>query len=76
MRYGLKRNLKHIHALKILEFAAAIALVVAPDKASRYLNQLGVKFTLDESQAAKAEETQDLVDDPIAQARFKRELFG
>jgi hypothetical protein len=79
-------NLKHIHVLKITEYAAALALIFAPEKVAQYYRKLGIDFdaesvgnTIDTavSHSPEAEALDDIknsVHNPAVRAALKREL--
>lgn len=78
-RIGLQSNIKNIHALNILEQAAAIALVVAPQKVATYLKELGLDIGNDISKLGDAarqaeEEVFDLHTNMAAKAMLANEL--
>lgn len=65
----------------MLETAAALAMVFAPESAQRYLKKLGVSITFDPDDEAAAEEHQARLeqnamslDTAVARAMLKREL--
>jgi hypothetical protein len=64
----------HLHGLRILEFAAGIALVFQPKKAGEYLKRLGIPVDMTDAEATD-EAAPDIHDDAKARARLLRELM-
>ncbi len=70
-------NVKHIHVMKIMEFAAAIALVLKPEKAIEYFRKLGIPIDAEDGVNTSTESADDVstsTHNPNVQAALKREL--